>query len=185
MTGPVFDCLVAQSYLTLCNPMDCSPQPPLFMGVLQQEYWSGLLCPPPGDLLNPGIEHRSPTLQVDSLPSEPPGKIWWSSNGRKISEPSAWCQDHSEHKISYDLDSGSLWPNTSPAPGTRKKKDLVWPSQWKEQTQRRQEQSESEDPTAGTTWPCSLEEATPATSAPILAHRDPNSKLREGDRERE
>ena len=40
----------------------------------RQEYWSGLPCPPPGDLLNPGIEPRSPTLQVDSLPSEPPGK---------------------------------------------------------------------------------------------------------------
>ena len=31
-------------------------------------------CPPPEDLPNPGIEHRSPTLQADSLPSEPPGK---------------------------------------------------------------------------------------------------------------
>ena len=34
-----------------------------------------LPCPPPGDLLNPVIEPRSPTLQVDSLPSEPPGKL--------------------------------------------------------------------------------------------------------------
>ena len=40
----------------------------------RQEYWSGLPCPPPGDLPNPGIEPRSPTLQMDSLPSEPPGK---------------------------------------------------------------------------------------------------------------
>ena len=39
-----------------------------------QEYWGGLPCPPPGYLPNPGIEPRSPTLQVDSLPSEPPGK---------------------------------------------------------------------------------------------------------------
>ena len=32
-------------------------------------------CPPPGDLLNPGMEEpRSSTLQVDSLPTEPPGK---------------------------------------------------------------------------------------------------------------
>ena len=30
--------------------------------------------PSPGDLPNPGIEHRSPALQADSLPSEPPGK---------------------------------------------------------------------------------------------------------------
>ena len=36
----------------------------------RQEYWSGSPCPPPGDLPNPGIKHRSPTLQVDSLPAE-------------------------------------------------------------------------------------------------------------------
>ena len=40
----------------------------------RQEYWSGLPSSPPGDLPNPGIEPRSPTLQVDSLLSEPPGK---------------------------------------------------------------------------------------------------------------
>ena len=38
------------------------------------EYWSGLPFPSPGDLPNPGIEPRSPTLQADSLPAEPPGK---------------------------------------------------------------------------------------------------------------
>ena len=38
------------------------------------EYWSELLSPSPGDLSNPGIEPRSPALQVDSLPAEPPGK---------------------------------------------------------------------------------------------------------------
>ena len=37
-------------------------------------YWSGLPCPPPGNLPNPGIEARSPTLQADSLPAELPGK---------------------------------------------------------------------------------------------------------------
>ena len=40
----------------------------------RQEYWSGLPCPAPGDLLNLGTEPRSPALQVDSLPFEPPGK---------------------------------------------------------------------------------------------------------------
>ena len=41
----------------------------------RQEYWSGLPCPPPEDHLpKPGIKLRSPALQVDSLPSEPPGK---------------------------------------------------------------------------------------------------------------
>ena len=37
------------------------------------EHWNGLPCPPPGYLCNPGIEPRSPALQADSLPSEPPG----------------------------------------------------------------------------------------------------------------
>ena len=40
-------------------------------GFSRQAYWSGLPCPPPGDLPNPGTEPRSPQLQVDSLPSEP------------------------------------------------------------------------------------------------------------------
>ena len=38
------------------------------------KYWSGQPIPSPGDLSNPGIEPRSPTLQVDSLPAEPYGK---------------------------------------------------------------------------------------------------------------
>ena len=38
------------------------------------EYWSGEPFPSPEDLPNPGIEPRSPTLQVDSLPAEPQGK---------------------------------------------------------------------------------------------------------------
>ena len=34
----------------------------------RQEYWNGLPCPPPGDLLNPGIKPTSPALQADPLP---------------------------------------------------------------------------------------------------------------------
>ena len=37
----------------------------------------GLPCPSPGNLPNPGIELRSPALQADSLPAEPPGKGTW------------------------------------------------------------------------------------------------------------
>ena len=43
-------------------------------GFSRQEYWSGLPCPLPGDLPNPGVKSRYPALQVDSLLSEPPGK---------------------------------------------------------------------------------------------------------------
>ena len=44
------------------------------MGFSRQEYWSGLPCPPPGDIPDPGIEPRSPAFQEDSLLSEPPEK---------------------------------------------------------------------------------------------------------------
>ena len=40
----------------------------------RQEYWSGLPFPSPGDLPDPGIEPRSPTLQADALLFELPGK---------------------------------------------------------------------------------------------------------------
>ena len=40
----------------------------------RQEYWSELPFPSPGNLPDLGIEPRSPELQADSLPSEPPGK---------------------------------------------------------------------------------------------------------------
>ena len=40
----------------------------------RQEYWSGLPFPSPRDLTDPGIEPRSPALQADALPSEPPGE---------------------------------------------------------------------------------------------------------------
>ena len=40
-------------------------------GFSRQEYWSGLPCPPPEDPPNSGIEPRSPSLLVDSLPSKP------------------------------------------------------------------------------------------------------------------
>ena len=44
-----------QSCLTLCDPWTVALQAPLSMGFSRQEYWSGLPCPLPGDLPNPGI----------------------------------------------------------------------------------------------------------------------------------
>ena len=43
-------------------------------GISRQEHQSGLPFPSPGDLPDPGIEPRSPTLQADALRSEPPRK---------------------------------------------------------------------------------------------------------------
>ena len=72
-----------QTYITPENEpprsedvMSCPPahQTPLSMEFSRQDYSSGLLLPPPGDLPDPGIKPRSPALQTNSLPSEPPGK---------------------------------------------------------------------------------------------------------------
>ena len=52
--------LVIQSYLTLCNTTDYSAPGTSVHGIPQQEYWSGLPCPPPGDLRKPEIEPESP-----------------------------------------------------------------------------------------------------------------------------
>ena len=68
----------AQACLTLCHPTDCSPPASSIpWDFSRQEYWSGLLFPPPGDLPGPGIKPRSaaaPALQVDSFPAAPLGK---------------------------------------------------------------------------------------------------------------
>ena len=56
------------------TPWTIARQAPLSMEFSRQEYWCGLPFPFPGNLPNPGIEPRSPALQVDSLPSKPPGK---------------------------------------------------------------------------------------------------------------
>ena len=55
------------------TPRAVDHQAPLSTGFSRQEYWSGLPFPSPGDLPNPGIKPRSPTLQADSLPTEPQG----------------------------------------------------------------------------------------------------------------
>ena len=65
--------LLAQSCPTLMTPWTVAFQAPLSMEFSRQEYRSGLPFPSPGDLSNPWIEPGSPTLQADSLPSEPPG----------------------------------------------------------------------------------------------------------------
>ena len=54
---PWFACKPSRfSHVWLCKPMDYSLLAPLSMGLSRQEYWSGLLCPHPGDLPDPGIE---------------------------------------------------------------------------------------------------------------------------------
>ena len=70
----------------------------------RQEYWSGLPCPPPRDLLNPGIEPTSPAspaLQVDSFPLSHQGNQQWDH--RKYAQwrllPISWHRAPKTHVI--------------------------------------------------------------------------------------
>ena len=67
------------------------------MGFSRQECWSGLPCPTPVDLMDPGIEPvslTSPTLQADSLPLVPPGKSMYMSLSKLLEgmkDREVWC----------------------------------------------------------------------------------------------
>ena len=69
----IYVCLVAQSYPILCDSMDYNPPGSSVDGDSPGKN-TGVGCHAllQGNLPNPGIKSRSPTLQVDSLPSEPP-----------------------------------------------------------------------------------------------------------------
>ena len=69
-----------QSSPVLGDPMDCRLPSSSVHGILQARILEWLPCPPPGDLPNPQIKPRSPSLQADSLPSEPPGMVWTEVN---------------------------------------------------------------------------------------------------------
>ena len=77
-----FSCSHTENTLSLTSVVSDSERPyrtvarqaPLSVGFSRQEYWSRLPFPSPGDgIPDPGIEPTSPALQVNSLPSEPPG----------------------------------------------------------------------------------------------------------------
>ena len=63
------------------TPWIVAYQAPQSMGFSRQEYWRGLPFPSPGDLPDPEIKPRSPTLQADTLTSEPPGKLVGEGGG--------------------------------------------------------------------------------------------------------
>ena len=92
---------VAQSCPTPCDPWTVAHQASPSMGFSRQEYWSGLPFPSPGDLPDPGIEPGFPTLEPDSLTSEPPGK----QQTFKISAKKAFeFQEETDKSITIDRD---------------------------------------------------------------------------------
>ena len=87
----------------LANLWPVARQASLSMGFSRQEHRSGLLCPSPGDLPDPGIIPtfpRSPALQADSLPAKPAGKpkdIKKEPQGRKDGEE-GWSRPTSSNR---------------------------------------------------------------------------------------
>ena len=65
---------VTQSFLTLCDPMDCSPPDSSVHGIFQARILEWAAISSPGDLPNPGIKPRSPALKVAFLTTAPLGK---------------------------------------------------------------------------------------------------------------
>ena len=69
MLSPHLSACQSLSHIQLfATPWTVVNQAPLSMEFPRQEYWSGLPFPPPGDLLDPGIESASPELAAASLP---------------------------------------------------------------------------------------------------------------------
>ena len=72
-------------------------QDSLSIGFSKQEYWSGLPCPPPGDLPVPETEPRSPVLQADSLPPEPQVKV----NGHNCFNKALFTERSSKRNLAH------------------------------------------------------------------------------------
>ena len=101
---------VAQSCPTLCDPEDYSLPGSSVHGILQARILEWVTIPSPGDLPDPRIERRSPTLEADALTSDPLGKpmmsiilvVLGSVNGGKIlclgrsSPEGCWCKGKEE-----------------------------------------------------------------------------------------
>ena len=110
-------CLVYQSCLTLCDPMELPVRllcPWGFSGP-RKFSWSGLPCPPPEDLPNPGIESRSPALQADYLLSESPGKAKAkfpaaSAPGHTCCLQDQWMSSYQSFSLSFPHQTLALSP---------------------------------------------------------------------------
>ena len=84
--------LFAQLYLTLCDPMDCSPPGSSVCEILLARILEWVVIPLSRDLPDPGIVPGSPELQADSLPSEPPGHFTVSLDDSMCSINVCWTK---------------------------------------------------------------------------------------------
>ena len=91
------------------DPVYCSPPGSSVHGISQQEYWSGLSCPPPEDLPNPRMKPISPVppaLAGRFFTTKPPGKpkLWHSLvavNGALMEMNHCYVQNHGRSSQIY------------------------------------------------------------------------------------
>ena len=96
-------CLVAQLCPTLCDPIDCSLLGSSVHGILQARILERVAMPSSRGSSQPRDRTRSPTLQADSLPSEPPGKHTMQKATLSIDISLFLTQDQSQVPISTYL----------------------------------------------------------------------------------
>ena len=103
----MYICLVTQSCLTHCNPMDCSTSGSSVHDILQARILEWVAFPFSKGSFQPKITPWSPPFQVDSLPSEPPRKPW--SHTRVLFKPrettpnSTWSRWKTPIKWNFEI----------------------------------------------------------------------------------
>ena len=97
------------------TPWTVAYQAPPSKKFFRHKYWSGLPFPSPGDVPDLGIKPRSPALQVDALPSEPPGKpLYAAAAAKSLQSCPTLC------------DPRDVSPPSSPVPGILQARTLEW-----------------------------------------------------------
>ena len=95
-------------------PWTAARQAPLSMGFSRQEYWSGLQCPPPGGLSDPGIEPRSPALEGEFFTIEPPGDTGFRSKTESLSKMVLFWEKQKYRMVQYVLSRRGRRPHSCP-----------------------------------------------------------------------
>ena len=111
-------CSVIKSCPALCDPVHCSPPGSSVRVVSQQEYWSGLPFPSPGELPHSGIEPVSPALTGGFFTAERPGNpggAFASMETRVLVSPLSV----------HPLSNSTLAPELSPSPDAHSPRDYV------------------------------------------------------------
>ena len=99
------------SCVRLCDSLDCSPQAPLSTGFSRQGYCSGLPCPPPGDLPDPGIRSASPTSPALAGGFFTTSASWEAPKGDKVTpQHPAWSSVTRSMRAALGLLRGGVKP---------------------------------------------------------------------------